>query len=304
MPNASNTIYGDLITTETLNAIKRKSKDNRYAMSYLYDVSKFAKKGMKVIHVPYITTESGQTVALGAAFAEPSGAGEGSIDLTVDQKAGNPFIVQRDTDYQTTVKTLTEKSADAGSNILTKEDVNILTGLIGAIPGGQKVDFAGHATTANKITLDDFINARKHLNEKDAPISGRFCLIGPEHESQLFKIDQFISADKIGQQSKMPIPNGFIGRLMGFDVILLNHLPKVDKTGAINATAVKNDSTPVIFGHKYCYMYGNQLMETLSSTNDLSATDRYVPYRTFGRAKLEDSWVYQVCDKTTADPTS
>lgn len=303
MGQASNTIYGDLITTETLNAIKRKGQDNRYAMSYLYDVSKFAKKGMKVIHVPYVTTESGQTVAVGATFTAPSGAGEGSKDLTVDQKAGNPFIVQRDTDVQTTVRTLTEKSADAGANILRKEDVNILTALIRDIPVGQKVDFAGSGTTANKITLDDFVAARKALNEKDAPIDGRFCFIGPEHESQLFKIEQFVSADKIGQQSKMPIPNGLIGRLMGFDVILLNHLPKVDKAGAINASAFKNDSTPVIFGHKYCYMYGNQLIETLSSTNDLSATDRYVPYRTFGRGKLEDSWVYQVSDKTTADPT-
>ncbi len=303
MAQATNTIYGDLVTTETLNAIKRKKTNTRYGMSYLYDVSKFAKKGLKTIHVPYITTESGQVVAVGGEFVAPSGSTSGSKDLTVDQKVGNPFLVQRDLDAQTTVKTLKEKSADGANNILEKEDINILTALIGAIPAGAKLDFAGHATTANKITIDDFIAARLKLNKAKAPTDKRFCFIGPDHESQLYKIDQFISADKIGQQSKMPIPNGFIGRLLGFDVILLNHIPQVDKAGAINSTAAKNDSTPVIFGHEYCFMFGNQLMETLSSTNDLATSDRYVPYRTFGRAKLEDTWVYQISDKTTADPS-
>ncbi|HPK40005.1 MAG TPA: hypothetical protein PKZ69_00160, partial [Candidatus Cloacimonadota bacterium] len=160
------------------------------------------------------------------------------------------------------------------------------------------------STAADTITKADFIAARKALNEANAPLHGRVCIIGPEHESQLMEIAEFVSADKIGKTSNMPIVEGFVGRAFGFDIVLLNHLPMVDKKGEINSTAKKNDSTPVIFLQSLAYMYGKQLVETNYSLQDLANADRYVPYNTFGNAKLEDSYVVMVCDKTTADPTS
>jgi len=303
MAQASNTIYGDVLTTETIAAMKRRLTTREYAMARLWDLSKYAVKGTKQIMIPTVTVEGGQEVALGAAFTDPSGDSEGTTDLDINRKAGNPFAVKRDVHQQTKLNLIKEKAVQAGDNILEKMDVAILTGLIAAIPAGSKADFAGATTKADTVTKDDFINARTFLNLKNVPKNGRFCLIGPGHEGTLFGIDEFISADKIGQQSSMPIKEGFIGRLMGFDVISLNHVPKVDKAGAINVTSAKNDSYPIIFGHELCYAWAKQLVETLESTNDLSATDRFVPYTTYGHKAVITDYVYQISDKTTADPT-
>ena len=304
MSQASNTIYGDLVSSQTLNAIKHGLTTRSYAMSRLYNVSKFARKGINTIHVPHIEVESGQSVAVGGNFAAPTGDTDGSKDLTLNLKAGNPFLVKRDLNAQTAVAILKEKSREAGDNILEIMDIAVLKGLIGDIPGGGKVDFAGHATHADVITAADFIGARKYLNENKAPLNGRFCFISPKHEAEVLAIDNFVSADKIGKTSNMPIVEGFIGRLYGFDICLLNHLPKVDVAGAVNATAYKNDSYPVIFGQTLCYMWGKQLTETMSNVVDLSTADRYVPYTVYGHDELENTFAYMVSDKTTANPSS
>lgn len=303
MSQASNTIYGDILTTETLAAMKRRLTTREYAMTRLWNLSKYATKGVKQVMIPNVTVESGQEVAVGSAFTTPSGASEGTTDLDINRKAGNPFDVKRDVAQQTKINLIKEKGVQSGDNILEKMDIAILAGVIAAVPVPAKKDFAGASENANTVTEDDFINARTYLNEKKAPKNGRFCLIGPGHEGQLFKIDSFISADKIGQQTGMPIKEGFIGRLLGFDVISLNHIPKVDKAGAINETSAKNDSYPIIFGHELSYAWAKQLTETLEETNVLATSDRMVPYTTYGHQSVVTDYLYQVSDKTTADPT-
>jgi len=303
MGQASNTIYGDIVASETLNAMKRKLANKAFAMNHLTDLSKYAVRGSKTVMVPYVTTEAAQSKTVGGSFDSPSGDGSGSNDMTLGLKVGNPFLVPRDLSYQTLVNLLKEKSDQAAENMLLEMDTVILRGVIGDIPSGQKHDFAGHSVTADKITAADFIAARKALNEAGAALGGRFCFISPKHEAEVIAIDNFVSADKIGTKTNMPIVEGFIGRLYGFDVVLLNHLPKVDIAGAINATSAKNDSYPVIFGQALGYMWAKQLTETLAETLTLSTAEQYVPYNLYGHDKLEDDYFYMVCDKTTADPT-
>jgi len=303
MGQASNTIYGDIVAGETMNAMKRKLTEKAYAMNYLTDLSKYAKPGINTVNVPYITTEAGQEVAAGAAFTTPSGDGSGSEDLSLNRKAGNPFLVKRDLDKQTVVSILKEKAADAADNILKKMDVAILTGFIGEIAGAQKVNFAGASENADTITDADFIAARKFLNKKEAPLGGRFCFISPDHESQVIAIDDFVSADKIGKTTNMPIVEGFVGRVRGFDIVLLNHLPKVSNDGSISSTALENDSYPVIFGQSMAYMWAKQMSETMTEIKSLATADQYVPYNLYGHDELEADFAYMISDQTTANPT-
>jgi len=303
MGQASNTIYGDLVASETMNAMKRKLISKAYAMNYLTDVSKYAKRGVNSVHIPYITTESGQVKSVGSDFDSPSGAGSGSEDLALSYKAGNPFLVRRDQDYQTLVNILKEKSDKSAENILKKMDVAVLTGFIGDIAAAQKNDFVNASSNADTITADDFIAARKFLNKKDAPLSGRFCFISPGHESQVIAISNFVSADKIGKTTNMPIVEGFVGRLYGFDIVLLNHMPEVSADGSISETEAENDSYPVIFGQSMAYMWAKQIAETMAAEKPLSTADQYVPYNMFGYDELEADFVYMVSDQTTADPS-
>ncbi len=302
MSQATNTIYGDVVTTETISAMKRRLGERVWAMSKLWDVSKFAKKGTRTVQFPEITTESAQLVDVGGEFTAPVGDSTGSTTLEMDKKVGNPFNVQKDKQMQTVVNILKKKSEDAAEQILTTMDTYLLKAMISSVPASAKVNFAG--TTANVITKKDFQNARKRLNEKRAPIKGRFCLIGTENESQLYDIPEFVSADKIGMMTRMPIVEGFIGRLFGFDVILVSHMPLVDKAGDVNASAFKNDSCPVIFGHMLAHAWAKQFEETTESLQDLKTAIRYIPWNIFGSKPVVTDYIYQISDKTTADPTS
>jgi hypothetical protein len=126
MAQASNTIYGDIVTGQTLNSMKRALETRAYALKYVTNVSQYATKGQAAIHVPYLENDDGQVVSVGAAFDAPSGDAVGSKDLLLNKKVGNPFLVKRDLAYQTTVKIVEEKSKIAAEHILDSMDVEIL----------------------------------------------------------------------------------------------------------------------------------------------------------------------------------
>lgn len=302
MGQASNTIYGDIVSATTMNALKEQLQHRSYAMTYLWNVSKFAKKGVNTIHIPFLGSEKAQTVAIGEAFNAPGKNTAGAYSLTINKKAGAPFDVSLDLQEQTYVNFLKEQSRNSSISMLESMDVEILSGLIKSIPTEAKKDFADSTTNVDTISETDFIEARKYLNEKGCPNDKRFCFISPTHEAQIFKISNFISADKISQKTKMPIPEGVIGRLLGFDIVVLPYIPKVDKAGNINATTAKNDSFPIIFGHKYSYAWAKQYVGTLSEQRPLETADRYVPQQTYGDTSIEKSYIFQISDKKTVDP--
>ena len=304
MSQATDTIYGDVISSETVNEMKLARSKTEYAMDHLTDLSKLATKGVAVIHVPFINVEDAQEIDINAAFEEPGEVTSGSNDLPIDRSAGNPFNIDKKLDYQTAVKTLKIKSATAAKNILMKMDVAILIGVIGAVPAAAIVDFDTHATKPNILSKKDIINAVAFLNENEVPLEDRFCFIGPKHHAQLLDIEDFISVDKIGVRPDMPMKKGFLGHIAGIDFYSINHLPKVDKAGAVNATALKNDSTPIIFGHPLAYVWAKQLVSTDSGLSPLSGKVLHVPSNTYGHKKLINEYLYQISDKTTADPTS
>lgn len=303
MTQSSATIYGDLVSAETLNEMKRKMATQLYAMSMITNLTNRVQTGINTLQIPDITTSAAQSKAIGTDFDAPSGESYSSKTLTMSLKAGNPFYVEHDYGAQTPVNIYKEKAAAAAGNILLAMDALVLAGMIGAVENAANVDFAGAASVVDTISKLDFTNARKYITGKGAPLDGRFCLIDQDHEAQLYSIPDFISADKIAKTAKTPITDGFIGRLSGFDIVLLSHIPQVDKAGAINATAAKNDSYPVIFGQSIAYCWAKQFVETMSSVAPLSVSDLFVPYNIWGHKDLEASYLYMVSDETTADPT-
>ncbi len=302
MGQAATTLFTEIWGDNTLNAMKRAQKVTQRIFNGVTDYTPFI-KGKKAAgyHGPKFTGLAGESVARGAGFASVQDPTETSFDIDFNKKSGGCFSVDVDENDQTDIDLLKEYGEEMAAEIMDEYDAYVADALIAGCASGNKVDFAGAATTADKITLQDFINARQVLNAAGAPQRDRYCFIDSQHEAQLYLIDQFINRDKIPDAN---LREGIAGKLMGFYVVLTNQIPDVDIAGAVNATAVKNDDPPVIFIQKLAYGWGRQ--------KELGAMDANVPQNTLtqrslwsihGGAVQEQTYIYQVNDQTTADPS-
>lgn len=109
-------------------------------------------------------------------------------------------------------------------------------------------------TENNKLTKADFLVAHKKLNQMRAPRTNRYCVIGPEYESHLYNIADFISRDKIANSNAMS--EAAVGKLLGFEVLLMPNMPKVDSDGDVDAKGTLNVA---VFYHRTCCGFGRNI---------------------------------------------
>lgn len=76
--------------------------------------------------------------------------------------------------------------------------------------------------TADVLSLNDIISARKLLNKAKAPKTDRFLAINSDQEADLLRLENFLHADKYGD--RMPLINGEIGMLLGFRVLVTEYV--------------------------------------------------------------------------------
>ena len=84
------------------------------------------------------------------------------------------------------------------------------------------------STGSESVDVDEetILEAKKQLDEADAPRTDRTLLIAPSQEKSLLRIPRFTEADKIADGGKA-IKEGMLGRIHGFDVFVSTNVPKV-----------------------------------------------------------------------------
>ena len=301
MGQAATTLFTELWGDQTLNALKRAQKETQRVFNGITDYTPFVKnKKAAGYHGPKFTGIAGETVARGAGFASVQDATETSFDIDFAQKSGGCFSVDIDEDLQTDINLIEEYGAEMAEEIMDEYDIYILTALIAGCAAGNKVNFAGAGTTADKLTYQDFLNADEVLNTANAPRNGRYCFIDPVHLADMYLIDQFINRDKIPDAN---LREGIAGKLLNFNIVLTPNMPMVDIAGAINATAAKNDSYPVFFIQSLAYGWGRQQeLQTMQADVPQNTLTQRSLWSIHGGAVQEQTFIYQVSDQTTADP--
>lgn len=68
-----------------------------------------------------------------------------------------------------------------------------------------------------KVTLQDFLDAKRKLDKDDVPSEGRVVVIPADMYNDLLALDAIISADKLGNAA---LPSGVVGRIFGFDIYI------------------------------------------------------------------------------------
>jgi hypothetical protein len=151
-------------------------------------------------------------------------------------------------------------------------------------------------SSATELLLADFQEARKILNAKKAPRRERFAVLSVDHEAQLYAIDEFISRDKIKDANA--IKEGVIGRLMGFDILLYQDMPKVDTNGNIHNTAANNTKNVSLFYSRLAFGFGRQKeFGIITAPNPAKVTNEINIYSVFGSATQDSDYIVTIRDQ-------
>jgi len=207
-----------------------------------------------------------------------------AIQISFSKKRGVVFNLSDIDAAQASVDMLASLTGDAAEALLDDYDLYLLQVMIDGLAGGNKKTIAD--TSGHKLTRADVLAARTILNAAKAPLRGRYCAVSPEFEANLYDIADFTSRDKIFDTTAMR--DGVIGRMLGFDVILANSMPKVT-----NAWSRTNGTLPVaLFYSSYGTGFGRQKeFETKSSADAKIPGDVVNVYSVFGAAIQDDSMV-------------
>ena len=283
--------------TKTLNAMNREMQEKRRVVTTITDFTPFT-KGLRAsaYNGPKFTALTAKAMPIADAdINDPTKTG---WNLPFDQEVGVPFYVSDIEEAQTNISILNEYSTEAGQGLLDDADLAITKTIIGGLGTDATQRKVLVDSTNLVLTKKDFQNARKYLNSAKAPTKGRTCLISPEHESQVYDIDGFISRDKIHDTTALR--DGFIGRLLGFDVVLFNEMPLVSTAGKINATPANNTKNCTLFYSSLVCGYGRQKEITAKIEPKAgSAKDIVNIYNVYGVKILFPAYGYLVYDKAS-----
>ena len=275
----STAFFPQLWSDKTIEAMIRAFEEKQYIVNSITDYTNFTKNkqasaynGPKIGHL--------QAVDLPASSAQT--LTKSAITINFDQKKGVVFSVSKIEEAQTNIKLVDEATTNAKDALIEGYDSFIVHKMINS---------AGNKTKATESLKADFFNARKILNAKKAPRRGRYAALCVEHESQLYSIPEFISADKIKDTNA--IKEGVIGRLAGFDIILYQDMPKVtDASGVISETAAQNVKDVSLFYHSTAFGFARQKeFGTAVSTNVLIPADEVNIFSVFGGEKQEADFI-------------
>lgn len=144
---------------------------------------------------------------------------------------------------------LNEQVADYFGNIwLPSPAANIIR-----TSGAARAASSNGATGNRKaVTKNDFIDVFNKLNRMDIPQSDRFCCLPADFLADVLKIEEFVSAEKIGSANLI---KGQIGELLGFKIFVRSRLGVYDNTAtpvkrAFGAVPAATDNAAALFWHK------------------------------------------------------
>lgn len=174
----------------------------------LTDLSRFAVKGSREIHMPKLTSFTAGSRVAGSAYT-PSALTDSVNVLAMDKIEGLSYLLDSSL-IQSTIDFEMEAAKRAASAVARKIESNVVAGILAA---GTAVGTAGNITKG--IVLD----AREALIKAHADMNNVVLVISPNQESALLGITDFTHAYLYGAPNA-PLFDGMIGKILGIPVVV------------------------------------------------------------------------------------
>ena len=288
MPTLDKTTFTAKVVEREI-AGKQKVVDMR---TMVHDRSAELQGDEEALKIPSVT--AGNVVAMpttDALFANTDTIND-QITLTLSDDYGKPFIVNASAQAETNVA-LEALYAANGEQAHRKNRNKLLLQSVATAANAASQDFTYEDTTDDVISQADFLKAAAYLDNAGAPEEDRYCAVRATDYSDLLKIENFVSRDKMGQNGEA-IPKNVVGMLHGFTVVKFadSEMPYLNtSTGAVSSSGMKC----VLFWQKYAVAYGSHIYK-LGGPEYKAAGDEewYNLHAKFGRATQVSTYAVSI----------
>ena len=198
----------DLVATKNdliISLVQRELIARAVVMPSIADLSAFAGKGSRSIAVPRAGSFSVEDRA-STAEATLANVTYATDTITLDQMSTVSWVVDPQDEIESSVDVEVDLAQRAARAHARNFDNLVIAGL---------ESDATATTTAGAISKDIILEMRETLLSAEADPSQLSLLVGPDSESTLLAIAEFVEAQKYGSAV---IPTGVLGRLYGVEV--------------------------------------------------------------------------------------
>lgn len=207
------------------------------------------------VHINKVGSPTIKAYTKGAGIDAPEHPDGNQVSLTIDTGAYFNFAVYDVDKAQVNVPLLEEITIRTGVAQANYLDANVASVMVAG--AGIHIGASSAPVTVGNDAASDYtfyelcVEARRLLDNNNAPTDGRWIGITPDIEATVLLDPQFIIAGADAQRT------GMIGRIAGFDVLKTTAVPTV--TGTSGA----HDSWAVLFGAgNYATTHASQITET------------------------------------------
>ena len=174
---------------------------------------------------------------------------DASQTLSIDQQKYFNFYVDSIDRAQQNVNVLDEAMRRSAWRLRDLADSYTAAIMVAAVPVGNTI---GDTTTPEVPTKADayeyLVDLGVKLDEANAPIDGRFCIVPAWFHGLLLKDDRFINAGTL--RSDRALANGAVGEAAGFSILKSNNVP--NDSGA---------KYKIMAGHSSATSYAEQILD-------------------------------------------
>lgn len=224
-------------------------KKNLVAAQLVRKLNHNGKKG-STIHIPTPSRGSASDKAAETQVTLIQHGSDAGIDVVINKHKEYSRLMEDITAVQALESLRRFYTDDAGYAISKQVDTDILVELLNKSGASLTLSsgvlttastfptiYEGDGTTWDETTATDISDAGlrgfiKRLDDADAPMSGRHCIVPTIVKQDLLGTDRFTRYDAVGESAgSNSIRNGLIGDAYGVDFYVTTNLPTVQDSG-------------------------------------------------------------------------
>ena len=233
-------------------AVRASFKKNIVLANVGTDLSSLAANGGDNIHIPSVAdVPSVVTKAPHVPFTYTN-ATEDKLTLALSDHSVTGVVVEDMGAVQSSSDLLSMYADSIGYKLALGFDASVETALALTT---ECIDIEPY-NAAKVIDAATVAHISKVVLENDCPLNECTMILNPTLYSSLFKIDDFIHVSKTGA---IDMPNGFVGTIMGMNVILSNNITSTNHNDAVDSDDGALTDGNVLGGfviHSSALMYG------------------------------------------------
>ena len=233
-------------------AVRASFKKNMVLANAGTDLSYMVSGGGDIIHVPTVADVPAVVAKAAHVAFDYTSATEDKFDLSLTTHNVTGTMVADIGVIQSSSDLLSRYSESIGYRLALGFDAEVEAALALTT---ECINIAGN-TVAKTIDALTLRHMSKVVMENDCPLNECTLILNPTLYSSLFQIDDFIHVSKTGIAD---VPNGFVGSIMGMNVLLSNNITSTNANAAVDSGDNALNNANVLGGfllHNSALVYG------------------------------------------------